>query len=121
MVEGYITCALWASTDEEGEPLDGEYGLDDLDAETRLRMQADCSCFLAEAVEALSHVDMEAGAVGHDFWLTRNGHGAGFWDRSLGVYGESLTEAAKAHGSYDLYVAEAEDGEAYGKVCGFDE
>ena len=25
--------------------------------------------------------------AGHDFWLTRNGHGSGFWDRKE-VYGE---------------------------------
>ena len=36
--------------------------------------------------------------------LTRNGHGAGFWDRGLGALGERLTRAAKSHGSVDLYV-----------------
>lgn len=30
--------------------------------------------------------------AGHDLWLTRNGHGAGFWDRGLGVVGEKLSE-----------------------------
>jgi len=24
---------------------------------------------------------MDAEQIGHDFWLTRNGHGSGFWDR----------------------------------------
>lgn len=28
--------------------------------------------------------------AGHDFWLTRNGHGTGFWDRPE-VYGETLS------------------------------
>lgn len=27
----------------------------------------------------------------HDFWLTRCGHGAGFWDR-LEIYGEQVSE-----------------------------
>ena len=30
--------------------------------------------------------------AGHDLWLTRNGHGAGFWDRGLGALGEKLSE-----------------------------
>lgn len=32
--------------------------------------------------------------LGHDFALTRNGHGAGFWDRDLGQIGEDLTNAS---------------------------
>lgn len=114
MVEGYLACALWTSMDDDGEPLDDDYTLDDLAADTRLRMQADCACFLAEVWEALSHVDLEAGQVGHDFWLTRNGHGAGFWGRCLGVFGDSLTEAAQVHGRYDLYTDEL------GELVGFD-
>jgi hypothetical protein len=43
----------------------------------------------------------------HDFWLTRNGHGAGFWD---GDYeeelGEKLTAICKKMGSIDLYVGD---------------
>jgi hypothetical protein len=39
--------------------------------------------------------------AGHDFWLTRNGHGAGFWDRPE-IYGaeiaQELTRASKACG-----------------------
>lgn len=36
--------------------------------------------------------------AGHDFAFTRNGHGAGFWDRGMGDLGERLTDAAKAYG-----------------------
>ena len=31
--------------------------------------------------------------AGHDFFLTQAGHGAGFWDRGLGVLGDRLTDA----------------------------
>ena len=44
---------------------------------------------------------------GHDFWLTRNGHGAGFWDRSDCLpedAGERLTDAAEKYGEVDLTV-----------------
>lgn len=46
--------------------------------------------------------------AGHDFWLTRNGHGAGFWDRGLGELGERLTVASKTFGSVDLYLGDDE-------------
>ena len=40
--------------------------------------------------------------AGHDLWLTRNGHGAGFWDRTADVYppenAQALTEAAEHFG-----------------------
>lgn len=42
------------------------------------------------------------GQVEHDFHLTRNGHGAGFWDRGAGEVGERLTEAAKVYGTAEL-------------------
>ena len=45
-------------------------------------------------------------ALGHDFWLTRNGHGAGFWDRGLGELGDRLTGLAKPYGTVDLYITD---------------
>lgn len=39
---------------------------------------------------------------GHDFALTRNGHGAGFWDRGYGAVGDRLTEAAQAYGEHSV-------------------
>ena len=46
--------------------------------------------------------------AGHDFFLTRNGHGAGFWDKD--IYDElapngcnRLTELAKMCGTADVY------------------
>jgi hypothetical protein len=49
--------------------------------------------------------------AGIDYWLTRNGHGAGFWDRDLGDVGDRLTAAAEADGMVDLYVGD--DGRIY--------
>ena len=54
-------------------------------------------------------------AFGHDFALTRNGHGCGFWDRDNEglprVLGEALTKACGAFPPVDLYVGD--DGKAY--------
>ena len=47
------------------------------------------------------------GHIAHDFWLTRNRHGAGFWD---GDYPEpeatQLTDLAHTFGECHLYVGD---------------
>lgn len=120
MTRGYLTCALWSSNDEStpsgGEPLDSTYGLDDIAPASVAKAMADCAEFLRK----ISPEDRDAyeqntdrpgewsGAehMGHDFWLTRNGHGAGFWDRGLGELGERLTKVAKTFGETDMYVGD---------------
>ena len=42
--------------------------------------------------------------AGHDFWLTRTGHGAGFGDRDLGEVGDRLAEHARSAGDRDVYL-----------------
>lgn len=100
----YVECALWSSTDEEGEPLDGLYTPDDLAPETLRDMVEDCASFQKTHAERIAS---DPARAGQDFWLTRNRHGAGFWD---GDYpdddGKALTEDAHAYGSRDLYVGD---------------
>jgi len=93
-----------------GEPLDDNYGINDIDAETLVEMALDCQKFQKEnwlhigednvAVESDHSCHARAG---HDFWLTRNGHGAGFWD---GDWKEpaatKLDEASKKFGEYNI-------------------
>lgn len=43
------------------------------------------------------------GQFGHDLALTRNGHGAGFWDRGLGDAGDVLTEWAQSLGTLNVF------------------
>lgn len=41
--------------------------------------------------------------IGHDLWLTRNGHGAGFWDRPYEMYGMhrmTFTDLARSMGQH---------------------
>ena len=47
--------------------------------------------------------------AGHDFALTRNGHGAGFWDRGLGEMGDMLTDECKPYGEHNVILAVDED------------
>ena len=101
----YVQTALWSSTDNSGEPLDARFDVHDIDDETLDGMLADCTAFYAA-----NETDLEIGEdirAGHDFWLTRCGHGAGFWD---GDWPEPratrLTNAANAFGNIDLYIGD---------------
>ncbi len=104
MTRGYITCLLW-STNDESDPETGgnpmEYSIDYWDvmrnsSETAERCWNDCTAFYD--ANAADLVDIDASQAGHDFWLTRVGHGAGFWDRGNGELGERLADAARAAG-----------------------
>lgn len=113
----YIACALWSSSisEDDNRSMDYVYQARDIAPDTLARMVADCVDFqtmnAADLIRA--HDDGQtAEQSGHDFWLTRNGHGAGFWDRGLGNVGERLTANAHAYGSCDLYVGD--DGLIYG-------
>lgn len=100
-----VVCALWSSlvSDESGErcePADDHYGLEDIDADILEELRDDLAAFVADNRDDLA--GMDSAQVGHDFWLTREGHGAGFWDRGLGERGDRLTAAAKIYGEFDL-------------------
>jgi len=118
-VQAYIVAALWSSTDETGEPLDAVFSVDDLAAETAQKMRADCEDFiqanasdLADYCKTMGNEQWSGEALaGHDFWLTRCGHGAGFWDRGLGELVHRLSSAAKVYGNVDLYAGD--DGQIY--------
>lgn len=112
--KAYIEAALWASTDGAGEPLDAKYSEDDLTVDTLNQIKNDCRDFqkqnaadLATAYGIYRRNEWTPEAqAGHDFFLTRSHHGAGFWDRDLGEVGDKLTEASRAWGSFSLHVAD---------------
>jgi hypothetical protein len=98
----YIEAALWSSTDD-GEPLDALYGLDDIAPQTLAAMIADCQAFQAAHWDDIAD---NLSLAGHDFWLTRCGHGAGYWDGDWPESGERLTAASHAFDNVDLYVSD---------------
>jgi hypothetical protein len=115
----YIVAALWSTHDEStesgGEPLENNYNLTDLAPETLASMRADCAAFLRDNADDLAlYAEQQPGneqytaadLAGHDFWLTRNGHGTGFWDRGLGVLGGRLSAAASTYPDVALYVGD---------------
>ena len=102
-LESYLEAALWSSISDFGEPLDYSYTIDDFTPEALGAAKKDCEGFKKLAGPLLD--DLDETQVAHDFWLTRNGHGAGFWD---GDYeqsvGEQLTKIANSFGDVYLFV-----------------
>lgn len=105
------------------EPMDQNYSEADLAPETLERMLSDCARFEIEQGEVIqAAIDTGEvvsgpdfgpwGRAGHDFWLTRNGHGAGFWDGDWPEpMADTLTKAAKSFGECNLYAGD--DGQIY--------
>ena len=107
---GYLDCALWSSTGDDDQPLDA-LGVEAIAPETRAKMRRELTSFVLKNQALLKASGLRDDQIGHDFWLTRNGHGAGFWDRDLGDIGDKLTEACKEFPQVDLYVGD--DGKIY--------
>lgn len=118
----YVVCALWSSTDESdeagGEPFDANYSPDDIAPDALADMRADCAAFIFanRADLAVYATVLDWSHAGHDFWLTRNGHGAGFWDRVSGTHSawsacDRLSDAARVYGDSNLYLGD--DGRIY--------
>jgi hypothetical protein len=101
--QAYIECALWSSTDDDSNPLDDFYDIQAISKECLDKMITDCAKFQADNMEII--ID-DLSQAGHDFWLTRNGHGAGFWDGDWPEHGDMLTAKSKEFGNVDLYVGD---------------
>lgn len=118
---GYIAALLWSSSDTvEGEQLESLEGFE-LNDTARVQCAAECRAFMEQNASDLAAYAESEGMpgmpdigyqkAGLDFWLTRVGHGVGFWDRGLGELGERLTAASKQAGERWPFVGD--DGEVY--------
>lgn len=109
----YLECALWTS--DPADPGCGEWSVHDdwtLDAiyPTSLNQAiADCMDFQESYAVDLALAGDDA-QNGHDFWLTRNGHGTGFWDRGYAEdVSRRLTDAAADYGEVSVLGPETTD------------
>jgi hypothetical protein len=134
-VGDYVRAALFSTTDESneqgGEPMDRNYGPEDIAPEAMEAIRADCLAFLndfngggmialAERREAAgrwghtkgSPDDTPTAHAGRDFWYTRAGHGCGFWDGDWpDRLGNRMERLAKRFGEVWIYVGD--DGRLY--------
>lgn len=103
----YLVTALWSSTGDDDLQLENKYSIADFSTDAIKRAKSDWEAFQLKAGKLLDGLDLST--VAHDFWLTRNGHGAGFWDGDYEeATGEALTEIAKGFKECD--VVECDDG-----------
>jgi len=118
MVQGYLAAELWAGSvigiddpdidqtdlnwERESPLLDNlGYTIENFSVKALIDTVCECKEFYKVNANLLDGCDLET--VGHDFMLTRNGHGAGFWDGDY-QHGAELTKASKTYGSTNLYV-----------------
>lgn len=121
----YLIAMLWTMPgDDECENPGDDIAIEDLPPETIEEAKQDvidfvdaCGALFNQAMECYAdgygrHPDAGSAeaAFGHDFALTRNGHGCGFWDRDNEglprVLGEALTKACQGFPERDLYIGD---------------
>lgn len=108
-VISYIAAMLWSSMDEAENPLDEKHSIEDISIEAMETILIDCKAFINKAGDS---IEDSMSRAGHDFWLTRNGHGAGFWDGDWNKsIDDQLTEISKSFGELTPYVGD--DGKIY--------
>lgn len=117
-IQGYIECMLWSSvvTDFLGDETSLEhYDIEDIDDATMAQIRRECVGFLRNVAQRNGRKlkklwsDPDLGYsienAGHDFWLSRNGHGAGFFDNT-GPYFKKLQANARSWGEVELYLTD---------------
>lgn len=123
MTMGYIKAALFMTMDEDDTPLDRHFTTDSVGPQVHTVAKEDCDEFRSEnkilVSQALEQPGYSEERLGHDFWMTRNRHGTGFWDRDeLAVtpapseiakgetLGDALTQMAQQAKEIDLEIAD---------------
>lgn len=99
ILDHYLEAALWTAE------LDSR-NISEVSLPSRQKAEADIDRFVEKAGALLDGMDETQ--IGHDFWLTRNGHGAGFWDRGLGKIGDELTKICKEFREMNVFGDEPE-------------
>ena len=104
-LQQYLDTAVWADRPEGDDWTEAEWSHEALESAA-----ADVARFQKMAGDMIyNHRDKTMWC--HDFWLTRQGHGAGFWDGAWPVWGDALTEISKTFGETWLYLGD--DGKLY--------
>lgn len=113
----YIAAACYDVEYKHGDPRadsDKATGInpDDIEPATLRAMVADCAKFERENRDLLDRAmelsGNDDGQAGYDFYMTRVGHGVGFWETPdwPEAEGEELTKAAKKYGEFNLMIGD---------------
>ena len=116
--KSHIDTAIWSSTDDEGNPLD-KLNLK-LSRSAKVCLDYDLvkffylACYqlrqgnFVEFESDINDLGFDLSNVAHDFWLTRNEHGTGFWDKNYVTFTTPLNNLSKKFNQVNLYVCEGE-------------
>ena len=109
-ISSYVDAILWA---EQPDNANIQWEVSMISIEAWEKIASDCTKFLTD--QKFSNDQLSNAA--HDFWLTRNGYGVGFWDGDWDdVYGEEwgdkITEYIEENfAQLDIYLGD--DGKLY--------
>lgn len=82
-----------------------DFSIDNIADDSKIHAYYDIKKFLEYAGDAVK--DIDASSLGHDIWLTRNHHGAGFFDRGYDSDVEKiLMDSAHKLGEDSLYLGD---------------
>lgn len=113
--QAFVAAMVWLGTDDNETPMDENHSTEDIHPGVLAELKNDCNAFIDQNTDLLIKAVMKDGYTfsnaGHDYLLSRNGHGAGFFDRDLDEVGDKLQEASQAEGTVDAYVGD--DGQIY--------
>lgn len=102
----FIETALWSSSDSNSDSDSSleyqNYSIDDIDSNCLEILKTDCQLFFNDNY---SKIKDNLSKAGHDFWLTSNHHGAGFWDGDWEKeIGNELTKESHKYSERNFYV-----------------
>lgn len=112
MLRQAVETLLWSTPADydTGEMLDADHDYDDMHPDALATLRAELQAFAdpdGTNADDLANSGMTLGQLAHDFILTRNGHGTGFWDRGYdGLIGNRLTAACQPYGDTSAYVGD---------------
>ena len=116
-LRGYLAAAEWL-LDDQSPPEEGGIDRETIKGWAPAALadaRGDCEAFeAANAADLAEYCGLRrqgegysaVEAAGHDFWLSRNGHGAGFFDRGNEAVFDRLQKAASVWGGADLYLGD---------------
>jgi len=98
----FLETALWATTGEDQEPLDSHLTIEGLSDNTLHQAISDCDKFRGFLGSSILN-ELDDKQAGHDFFLTRERHGTGFWDGDYPEPAATILTALSHHfGDFDF-------------------
>ena len=108
-IDAYVEAMCWANVSDD------EYDTSGVELSTvaRRHLGHDARGFVEANYKLIERAVEGSGnrygwdSAGHDYALTRNSHGVGFWGRGLGAVGDELTNLAQEYGESWIYVSDS--------------